>query len=227
MTKLIPQRAQANYIGLFSKPAFALYGSADKLWGGVFNIFDPYQVSLGDMQNASTSLNPSDQIITVYFGRGGDFKFKFDRIEVTAPGDQEFKSMPEILNRTDVWLRSAVPEFSFQTHLFSFASHNMLSEVTSQEFLLGFSEIDIPEIGTSEGTGLIFHWDIPDQHWRAQLTIDHSTVVPGGLFIQFLIRSESDKVDYITSMEKGEELFTKALSNIGLGDVGQSLNNGK
>lgn len=216
MIKLLPQQAQVNYVGLFSKPAFALYAAGEKLWGGLFDVFAPNQITLSDMRNASTSLSPSDQVITVDFGQTGNFRFKFDRIEATAYGDREFKSIPELLKHTEQWLRSAVPGFSFQTHLFMFASHNKLSQGTSQEFLLGFSQIDIPAIGTSEGSGIIFHWSIPEQNWRVQLMIDHSLNVSGGLFIQLFVRSEVDEIDYANAVKTGEELLVNALSRVGL-----------
>ena len=216
MTKLIPQQVQAEYLGIFVKPAFVLYGIAEKLWGTLFSIFSPYQVPIVDMRNASTSPNPSDQVITVYFGQRGEFNLRLDRIETKIQNTQDLQALPEILNRTQEWLRSDVPEFSFRTHLFAYGSQNELSGTSSQEFLLGLSNIDIPGIGASEGSGIIFHWDISDRQWRAQLTVDHSLAVPGGLFIQLLVRSEGDSIDYVAAVKDGDELLTDALSKLGL-----------
>jgi hypothetical protein len=216
MTKLIPQLALARYVGSYSKPAFALYGATENLWSSIFSIFTPFQIPLEAMRNASTSLNPADQIITVEFGQGGEFRFKFDQIEVATRSLQDFKSMPELLNHAAEWLRSAVPGFSFQTHMFIFASQNLLSGTTAKEFLLGLTNVDISGIGTSKGSGIIFHWDIPEHHWDAQLMVDHSASVSDGLFIQLIIRSDINEIDFITAMSDGEELLSNALTSIGL-----------
>ena len=184
----------------------------NELLGGLFDLFTPYQITLNDLHNASTSLNPSDQIITVDFGQNGNFRFKFDRTEATVSGDQDFKSVTDLLRRTEEWLRSSVAAFSFQTHLFILASYNKLSEGTSQEFLRGFSDIAIPAIGTSEGSGIIFHWNIPEQNWRVQLLIDHSLNVSGGLFIQLLVRSEVRR--FIGSSQSLLDLLTETRSHL-------------
>lgn len=217
MTRLIVQKNQISYVGIFSKPIFSLYGKGEIILAGLYDILTPYQITIADIRS-ETSSSLSDQSIVVSLGIGSTFKFSLDRIELTLYDyhEQQFWDFPDILKRSEEWLRSSIADFSFQTHLFTYASQNALSEESSQEFLLRFSNVDIPGVGISEGTGMIFHWNVPEKGWRSQLTLDHSLAVLNGLFLQYLIRMETDKINYKEIVTAGKSTLDLALAQIGL-----------
>jgi hypothetical protein len=215
MIKLIPQHRQVVYTALFSKPAFALYGKGAELLEGCFDVLAPFNTSLSEMRVTAFTPSPSDQSLSMEFGQSSVFRFKLDRIEVSINAGEDFASLPEVLDRAGGWLRSVVKQFSFQTHQFILSVHNKLSEGTSERFLLGLSTVDIPRIGISRGSGIIYHW-ITDQNWSVQLVVDHSVQIPDGLFIQLLVRTEADRLDHAAVLKMGDDLLTNALSEIGL-----------
>lgn len=218
MSKLIVKQNQLDYVGVFSHPAFPLYGSGSKLLEGVYTAFAPYDVTLPDIRDDSTYGRPSELSLTVSFGLSGILRLKLDRIEFTVYNftAKDLQVFPQILRSTDEWLRSAISDFSWRSHLFGSISHNSLSEGTSQEYLRGLSSLDIPGIGINEGNGVIYHWNLPNEDWLVQLGIDHSTNVPSGLFINFLLRPAPDRIDYELVTSKGFDLFKRALASIGL-----------
>ena len=65
--------------------------------------------------------------------------------------------------------------------------------------------------------GLHFTGDIPERNWKFYLTIDLSFQVPNGLFLQFLIRTPSDKDRPRGKLSKQDLLLGRsALAKIGL-----------
>jgi hypothetical protein len=218
MRKLIIQQNQVNYVGLFSKPAFSLWGNGARILEELYKAFSPYKVSLADFRQDYLSPVISDTSVTVFLGSNGNYKFKFDRVEVLLSNftEQELTNFPDVLLRGTDWLRSDIPDFSFQTHLFTYHNHSKLSEGTAKEFLLSFSQVSLGDIGMGIGNGLIFNWIEPKQERRVQLTIDHSYAYVDALFIQFLMQSGGDKIDYWETAATGRELLDNALAKIGL-----------
>lgn len=218
MPKLLVQRNQLEYVGFFSEPALGLWGEGAKILQGMFSAFSPYHISLSDLRNESSSLHPSDQVVTVKFGAIGEYRFKFDRVELTLLNfnKSSLSEVPKLLIAGDEWLRAVVPGFTFSSHFFSSLSHSELDHGTSQEFLRGLSSVDIPGVGVSKGSGIIFHWDLQEQGWRVQFTIDHSLSVDDGLFVNYLIRPSGDRIDYVEFVVQGTQLFERLLSEIGL-----------
>lgn len=218
MRKLIIQQNQVSYVGLFSKPAFSLWDNGAKILEELYKVFSPYKVSLADFRQDYLSPVISDASVTVFLGSKGNYKFKFDRVEVLLSNftEQELTDFPDVLLRGTEWLRSDIPDFSFQTHLFTYHNHSKLSEGTAKEFLLSFSQVSLDDIGMGIGNGLIFNWIEPKQERRVQLTIDHSYAYVDALFIQFLIQSVGDKIDYWETAATGRELLDNALAKLGL-----------
>lgn len=156
--------------------------------------------------------------MTVTFGPSCVYKFQLDRIESTLSNfnREDLAVFPEILQEGTNWLRTAIPDFSFQAHLFTYFGHNKLSQGTSKEVLEALPTISLAEIGESEGNGIIFHWAMPERKWRIQLMIDHSLTVPSGLFIQFLLFAPGDAIDYSETAVSGRGIMESALNKIGL-----------
>lgn len=219
MPKLIAQQVQLNYLGLFSKPTLSSWGQGGTILGGLYSAFRPYNVTISDMRFESLSPNLADSILTVFlFNYSANYKFKWDRVEAVFNdfNEEQFSIIPEVLQRGDEWIRTLEPEFSFQSHLLTHASHNQLSEGTAKDFLQTLSNLDIPDVGNNEGNGITFHWDIPERNWKFHLAIDLSFQVTNGLFIQFVIRVPNDKIDYVETFQTGLTLGRSALSKVGL-----------
>ncbi len=219
MPKLLAQQVQITFIGLFSQPLFSVWGQGEKLLGGLFKAFSQYNLTAGDMRYETTSPTVTDSTITVnLFNYSASYKYKIDRVEATFTDftEEQSQRIPEVLGRGDEWLRSLDPEFSLKTQLFIHASHNQLSEGTSEEFLKGLSNLDIPDVGVSKGNGVTFHWDIPGRDWDLSMAIDHSAYVTNGLFIQFLLKTTNDKLDYGDIFSAGVTLGRSALAKLGL-----------
>jgi hypothetical protein len=70
MLRLIVERNQLNYIGLFSSPAFELWGEGKRILRGLLSICEPYGVKLSNLHHEASSLNPSDQEVTINVGIG-------------------------------------------------------------------------------------------------------------------------------------------------------------
>lgn len=218
MPKLLVQMNQLDYVGLFSAPALGLWGEGGKILQGLYNAFSGYQINLADLRNESSSLNPSDQVIAVRFGSVGEYRFRFDRVELKLLNftKNSLAEAPGVLAVGDEWLRSLVPGLGFKSHLFATVSHSRLLNGTAREFLLGLPSLNIDGVGVSEGPGVIFHWDLPEKGWKVQFAMDHSLSVEGGLFINFLIRPNGDTIDYSNLLVEGDKLFERILSKIGL-----------
>jgi len=217
MPKLIVERNQLNYIGIFSNPAFELWGEGQKMFQGLFTIFRPYGVKLSNLHNSSSSLDPADQELGVNVA-SVLCRFKFDRIECTRSDatEEDIADFPSLLGRCDEWLRSEMSDFSFSSHLFTYFAHTRIEGATSREVLRSLSTMDIKDLGETRGAGLIFRYDLVEKDWELQFTIDHSLLVGDGLFVQFSILSKADKQDYLDVLLTGRRLLEKALATMGL-----------
>src|SRR5437660_8402765 len=124
MPKLIVERNQLNYMGIFSNPAFELWGEGQKMFHGLFSIFSPYGVKLSNLHNSSSSLDPADQELGVNVG-SVLCRFRFDRIECTRSDatEEDIADFPSLLVRCDEWLRSEMSDFSFSSLLLTYFAH--------------------------------------------------------------------------------------------------------
>ena len=217
MRKLIIQQNDVSYTGIFSDPAFAFLGQGAKLIEGLYQLFKDYGITLNNI-SLDSSPDLSSPVMKVDLNELGDYEFGFEKIEWTMSNieDDSLTCIPVVLNRGEEWLRSAIPGFTFQGHVFNYYNHSLLSEGDSQDFLREFSKVDIPEVGVSLGNGLILHWELPEQGWQMNLTIDHSNIFPGGLFIDQDVIVRSDHVDYEKLIATSQELFKNTLGRIGL-----------
>lgn len=218
MPKLIAQQVQVNYLGLFSKPPFSSWNEGGKVLGGLYEAFSPYNISISDIKYESFP-NLADSTLTVFlFNYSANYKFKWDRVEAMFSDltEEQFPTIPAVLQHGDQWLHTLESDFSFQSHLLTYTSHNLLSEGSAKDFLQSLSNADIPDVGVSQGHGVTFHWDIPEHNWNFHIGIDLSFSVPNGLFLQFLIRTSIDRIDYVETFQSGMELGRSALAKIGL-----------
>jgi hypothetical protein len=218
MKKLLVQQNQMSYAALFSHPAFALWGDGRALLNGLFTAFSKRGVTLANFRFEQGSQEPAAQALIVSFGTSSSYKFQLDRVESVLRNypRSDLEIFPGILQEGADWLRSAIPDFSFESHLFTYYGHSRLSEGTGQDVLAAIPTMSIPEIGASEGNGIIFHWNLPERGWKIQLLIDHSLTVPDGLFIQFFVFITRDSIDYSKTTIDGRSILDTALQKIGL-----------
>ncbi len=218
MTKLIVQRNQLEYWGIFSIPAFSLWTDVAGIIQGLYNIFSPFDISLSDFNNEANNHQLSELAITVNFGSNGRFKIKVDRIElfVVDYTREDFAILPQLLSTIEQWLKDKISGFSFKSHAYSTVSHGLLAEGSAKDFLRGVNSIDVEGVGVNEGHGVIFHWKLPEDEWRVQLAIDLSSLIEKGLFISFLVRPKQEQIDFAVSTQKGNDLFNRVLHQIGL-----------
>jgi len=218
LKKLQTQENQVSYVAVFSRPAFALWGQGGRILDGLFTAFEKRGISLSDFVFDQTSQVPAAQSITVNLSPSCYFKFQLERIESVLKNftDQDLMLFAEILQQTTDWLRAAVPGLSFKSHLFGYFGHSRLSEGTSKDVLASFPTVSVPDIGVSEGNGIIFHWQLPEREWKIQLTIDHSLTLQKGLFTQFFLLTPGDNIDYQKVATAGRDIMEKALNHIGL-----------
>jgi hypothetical protein len=217
MRRLITQEDTNSYDGFFLRPAFALWTEGVKIIEGLYRTFNDYEVGLTDIK-ADAFPDSSSPGINVDLHGLGDYKLGFEQVEWTMSNisDEDFARVPKVLSRGEEWIRSVVPDFAFKLHEFNYYSHSLLSEGTSQDFFREFSKVDIPDVGVSLGSGLIFHWELPEEGWRMNLTIDHSNIYVGGLFLEQEVFVSSDKVEYTKLITSSQRLLEDALAKIGL-----------
>lgn len=217
MRKLIIQQDEISYSGFFSSPAFALWGEGVRILEGLYKAFIDYELSLSNISLDLSSTDSTSHGVKVDLNELGDYKFGFEQVEWTATdiGDDLIR-IPEVLQHGEEWLRSVVPDFAFKLHVLDYHNHSLLSDGASEDFLSGLSNVDIPDVGISRGNGLIFHWELPEQGWRMNLTIDHSNLIPNGLFIEQEVIAQTDKIDYTRMIITSNTLLKNILTKIGL-----------
>ena len=218
LRKLLTQQNQVSYAALFSRPAFALWGDGKTILDGLFNTFSKRGISLASFRFGQGTQDQANQSVTVTFSPFWFYRFQLDRVESTLDNftDQELTLFPEVLQEGANWLKTVVPHLEFQSHLFTYSGHHKLSEGTSREVLDPLTNVSMSEIGSSEGNGIIVHWEVPDQKWRLQLTVDQSLTVLNGLFTHFILFINDPAIDYATTAVAGRAILQKALNNIGL-----------
>ena len=219
MRKMIAEQVQLGHHGFFSRPVFPrLDQNLLETLFAVFSECDP-NLTVADIRQEWGASNLGDCSFTVHlFNYSANYKFKVDRIEARFNDftEDQLSLIPQVLQSGDRWLRSLDSQFSFRMHLFTHSSHNRLSEGTSEEFLKSLSSIDIPDIGTNRGHGILFNWLVGERNWNFQLSIDHSLQITDGLFLQLLFRMADDKIDHKEAFEGGLKLGRSALAKIGL-----------
>jgi len=216
--QLLVQQNQLIHTGLFSRPLFELWGEGKTILKGLFDAFSPYGASLADIRVQSPVGGPADQVVTVNIGLKGIHSFKIDRVEFTFFNYTEdfFPSIAKILESSARWIRGAVPSFKFASHQFVYSSHSQLKASTAEEVLKAISRIGLKSGGVDGGTGVIFHWTVPQRNWTTQLVLDHSVVVAGGLFMMFSLTVTADVVDYVSLASDGRSYFNALLDELGL-----------
>lgn len=218
MNKLVVQEAQLDYVATFAEPAFPLWTNVQATIAGLYQAFLGLHSGLEDLKIEGDGRDLLSRTLLVTLGDQGFLRLGYDRLEVILPEytPDELSRFPSTLARADGWLRTYWPRAIVQSHVFSFSIHAALQQGTAEQLLRGMSDLRFPGINDSQATGLIFHGQLTDRGWGVHLTLDHSTVAEGGLFIQYVVTTTNDRTDPAETLESAVELLHRALSGVGL-----------
>lgn len=219
MPNLLIQQNYLSYRGVFSSPALSLWGNGARIMGGLLGAFEPFGATLGGVSVDEVTSRPADQRIGLILPGGVGYTFRLEGVEAEIR-DFEAQVLPdfaEFLSKGDGWLRDEVSDLGYSSHLFSYASHSALDgDEDSSSFLASITDVSLPRLGRNRGTGLILHADSDDGKTRYQLTLDHSLMVEGGLFLQFVVIKTQDQIDFNGVLEHVTQELGVALEQFGL-----------
>lgn len=207
---------QLDYVGLLKAPAFGLLSQPDKVTSGLYYAFVGLHTGLSDFEVDNESSAQLNETLIVNLGQRGTYRFDYERIEWTLPNAGALELDASVLDRGDAWLRSTLPETKFQHHYYTYFAHCWIDEGTATDFLLGLSSPQLVGFGENHGTGLIFHVSFPTHKWSLQITVDHSNVIVGGLFVQLVSAIAVDQVPHQQTVRHIDDIFRKALAQLGL-----------
>ena len=218
MLRLLVKQNVAEYMGAYTRPPFSLWGDGRTLLEGLHDAFAPFDVGLKDFRVEGTPEDPASQTVKIYLGLTGQYRFRFDRVEATITNGtaDELRLLPSILDSGAAWLRQAVENFTFRSHLFSYGVHCSIAEESSETFLTNLQTPQLTRLGTPRGSGVIFHAEDTQRSWRLQLTIDHSLLVENGIFVQFVVLVPQDVVAYPQFISEAETVLRESLNTLGL-----------
>lgn len=218
MNKLALVQSQASYVGTFAKPLLGVWGMGQPVLQAIFDAFSPLGVSLADIRLEEASRSPADQAIVVQFANWATYRWRLERVELTLFNfsEEQLRDLARILHASDLWVKRMAGDFSFSSHQFSYFGHSTIEGMNSREFLARLPHVQLRTSGDDLGAGMIFHWLDETKRLSTSLLVDHSQVVPLGLFTMFsavLTVSELDYMNVIIELRGG---FSDLLAQLGL-----------
>jgi hypothetical protein len=212
------QQAQLDYVATFAEPAFALWTDVPGMMGGLYRAFAGLHTGLSDFAVEGDERDPLARKVVATLGRQGFFRVGYDRVEAVLPEytGVDLDEYSSTLARGDGWLRGQWSVPVIHAHYLTFSIHAALREGSSIDYLRSLSNRELPGIGDSLGTGLIFHVAIPYSLMQVHLTIDHSTVLDGGLFVQHVVTLRSDQIAHADVLQQSNQILHQALWEVGL-----------
>lgn len=218
MPKLFVQQASVDYHGFFSSPAYDLMGEGAKIMGGLAKAFSSHNIGLANFRTEVDINDPSENTVIVYLGRFGIYRFKFDQVQASLKefGDDDLEGLINVIQKGDAFLREAIPRFAFRRHAFVYASHSVLSEGTSQSFLLSIPRRPTPVLGKDLGSGVIENWHDENIDARVYFTLTHSFTETDGIYINYMVTFERETIDYADMASKARRLLDATLESLNL-----------
>lgn len=215
--ELTVRHAQIVYTAPFVSPAFELWGEGRKITQGIYETFLPFGVKLANIKGESGT-TAAEQTVTVNIGAQVVYKFRFDGVEMTCfTYSEDFsRRLPLILSAATKWVHAAAPAVRFASHQFAYSAHCALENGGAEEFLRTVFATPPRAGGIDRGTGLIFHWDVPETKWSTQLVVDKSLLTNGGLYIALTVSIVGDAVDFDSVGSGGYVYMEKVLNELGL-----------
>jgi hypothetical protein len=208
------QNESLVYIAQFSRPPLEFWGMGGMIIRHFYEALQPYKIALQNFQLAPSMATAADTVLTIHIG-STIVKFSFANLEVSFSGftASDFERIPSFLGAATGWLK---PAPGFASHQANYFSHSLLPGVDLDDFLKSVNPKSIGTEGVSLGGGAIFHHVVPSKKWRTQLVIDKSQIIPGSLYVSFLIRIETADVQYDSLLAEGRNFLANAIGQFGL-----------
>jgi hypothetical protein len=217
-TKLSVVQNYVTYLGYFARAPLELWGAGSVLIGGLLEKLEPYGASLGAVFQDSISSKPAEHSITFELPRNSRYRFSMGGLRAECQNGtlEDLERVPAFVSVAESWLRSCDTRIKFSSHLYSFGAHVEAEGKTSEQLLLGLSDQRINVLGRNRGAGVTFHADADEGLTQIQLQVDHSLVVHGGLFVQFVRVGASDAIDHPAIAESSKGMLYAGLEELGL-----------
>ena len=204
--KLTPKQNHLAYAGAFASPAMALWGAPPATLEGMLGAFAEFGAQIDGIGDRAR----------VEFQLGGL------SADISNFVDDEVPVFAEVLAAAYGWLKSGVltsgPQFT--SHVVTASGHYEMEGTTASEFLMERSDLALESFGTNRGSGIVYHGDLEKR--RMELSLDHSVIHGGALFLRFVMLSLEDAVEHDVLFAEGEALVMASLKELELefGDAG-------
>lgn len=217
MHRLHVVQNEVTYKGGFNGPLFQLWGSGAPLLEAMYTSLSPFGISLANIRSEELSKSPSDQSIVVQSGNWM-YRWRIERVELTLSNftGEGLRLLPKLLNANDEWMKKMGVPVVYSFHQFSYAGHLTVEELTSQEVLEPLPHLRLGDGQDFRAAGQILHWSDSVQGWQGDLVVDHSQVVPDGLFLLYSGMAKEWKLDYNSLVNSLQERLDILLSRLGL-----------
>ncbi|HZG41424.1 MAG TPA: hypothetical protein VEY93_00590 [Longimicrobium sp.] len=207
---------QLEYQGSLVTPLFVLLSNRTKVVADLYNALLGLHSGITSFSFTTGKTGAIAPTLDVDLNAFGTYHLASEEIQWRFPDAWTYEWRPTPLMRADAWLRSAVPNLTFENHVFTYEAHGSLLNGDARGFLLGLGGPVIEGLGVDDGTGLIFHFRYPSHGWYVHLLVDHSHVQAGGLFIQMVTTIEGGAIGYDQTVSRMRDLFCGALGRLGL-----------
>lgn len=212
------QQESLSYTVRYARPAFELWGTGGTVVGGLYNALSPHGVPLQNFQIATSVSSAADVIFTVKIAQYGVLKFTLEKMEFSFANFTEdtFRSIPQMLEASTRWLRSAIPSLKFAGHTFTYYNHSHIKGLAVEQFLRTVNARDLKSAGTSRGNGAIFNYTVPEHNWTTQVIVDRSVLVADALYLNLTLGFPGDMLDYPQLLSKGRYYLAQVLGELNL-----------
>jgi len=219
MAKTLNTRmASLSYTARYLRPILEYWGNGGKIVGSFYDALSPHGVTLSNFQVSGSVPNVAHPVVTVQMlNNAATLRFSFDHLEFAFNfvTQENFESIPKILDASTGWLQKDVPGFRFSNHIFAYYCHAFIQDATIAQVLSDINPRSLPVAGESFGHGTVFHSLVADKGWRTSFTFDHSLLLPGSLFIGLSIEMDTPKVDYQNLLIEGRAYYRSVLAELG------------
>jgi hypothetical protein len=175
-----------EFRGSFSDPPMTLWGQTHLLVGGLYELLRGYNVRLRDIRVLPGSENAGDGLVTISLGRLlVEFRFDSYRILVADGAMSDIETISSVLRDLNLWLQRAA-DVDIVSHAIGYSAHCKFLDGSNSDVFLGRFLASPPWPGALQRpAGVIFHYVTTEwlREARISLTVDHSLLVPGGLWI--------------------------------------------
>lgn len=209
---------EINYKGSFRSPLFEVWGAGAPLLQALFSSFSPFGVGLAHIRSEeSSNKSPSDQAIVVQLGNW-IYRWRIERVELnlTNFNEQDLKGVPKLLDASDDWMEKLGITVAYSVRQFSYVGHFNIEQASAHHVLEPLAHLRLGAGQESRAPGHIFHWCDSDKGWEGDLVIDHSQVVPDGLFVLYSGIANIWQGDHEALVTYLEQRLDSLLSQVGL-----------